>query len=112
MAIMAIDFGRRKIGLAIAASKNSPALPMGTIERISNARDIDSIARQIASRDVTQVVLGLPLNMDGSEGAAAMAVRRFGNLLGDRLNLPVEYTDERLTSIEARERLSEERGLR
>jgi putative Holliday junction resolvase len=112
MAIMAIDFGRRKIGLAIAESKDSPALPMRTIERISNVKDIETIAREVASREVTQLVVGLPLNMDGSEGAIAMAARKFGDLLGDRLKLPVDYTDERLTSIEARERLSGERGLR
>jgi len=106
MAIVAIDFGRRRIGLAIAESANSPAYPLGTIIRVSWDEDLARITAWIVSRAVTQLVVGLPLNMDGTEGPSAQAARAFGGQLGTHLQLPVDYTDERLTSFEARERLS------
>jgi len=105
MAILGIDFGARRIGLAIADSLESPALPLTTIDRVSPLRDLDRIGAAIRSRGVHQIVVGLPLNMDGSEGPMARAARNFGARLGTHLGLPVDYADERLTSFEARERL-------
>src|SRR5579885_2665977 len=71
MAILAVDFGKRRIGLAIAESANSAAYPLGTFERVSMERDLSHIAARIESRGVTQIVVGLPLNMDGTEGPSA-----------------------------------------
>jgi len=112
MAIVAIDFGSRRIGLAIADSLTSPAYPIGTLKRKSLREDLDQVAHLIDARGVAQLVVGLPLNMDGSEGSIARAARKFGTQLGAHLNLPVDYADERLTSIEARERLSAVGGMR
>ena len=112
MAIVAIDFGSRRIGVAIADSFTSPAYPVGTLKRKSLREDLDQVARTLDARGVAQLVVGLPLNMDGSEGPMARAARKFGAQLGAHLNLPVDYTDERLTSVEARERLSAQGGIR
>ena len=112
MAIIAIDFGKRRIGLAIAESASSVAFPLGTITRVSRDKDLEQLRSWISSRAATQLVVGLPLNMDGSEGSSARAARTFGAQLAARLDLPVDYTDERLTSFEARERLSNQGGRR
>jgi putative Holliday junction resolvase len=106
MTIIAIDFGKRRIGLAIAESADSGAYPLATITRVSRDRDLQEIAGWISARAATQLVVGLPLNMDGSEGSSARAARIFGAQLATHLLLPVDYCDERLTSFEARERLS------
>jgi len=112
MAIIAIDFGRRRIGLAIAESAGSVAYPLGTITRVSRDKDLEQLRSWISSRAATRLVVGLPLNMDGSEGPSARAARTFGAQLAEHLQLPVDYTDERLTSFEARERLSNRGGGR
>jgi putative Holliday junction resolvase len=112
MAILAIDFGRLRIGLAVAESINAPAYPLGTLHRSSMKQDLEQILRMIDSRGVTQIVVGLPLNMDGTEGPSARAARNFGAQIGTRLGLPVYYSDERLSSFEARARLSEQGSLR
>ena len=106
MAIIAIDFGKRRIGLAIAESADSAAYPLGTITRVSRDKDLEQLRSWIDSRAASQLVVGLPLNMDGSEGSSARAARTFGAQLANHLHLPVDYVDERLTSFEARERLS------
>ncbi|HKF28823.1 MAG TPA: Holliday junction resolvase RuvX [Candidatus Binataceae bacterium] len=105
MAIIAIDFGKRRIGLAIAESADSVAYPLGTITRVSWDKDLKQLRSWISSRAANQLVVGLPLNMDGSEGPSARAARTFGEQLAAHLHLPVDYADERLTSFEARERL-------
>ena len=112
MAILAIDFGTRRIGLAVADSLASAAYPIGTLKRKSLREDLDQVARAIDGRGVTQLIVGLPLNMDGSEGSTARAARKFGDQLRSHLNLPIDYADERLTSVEARERLAAQGGLR
>ena len=106
MAIIAIDFGKRRIGLAIAESALSVAYPLGTIARVSWDKDLKQLRGWISSRAASRLVVGLPLNMDGSEGSSARAARTFGAQLAAHLHLPVDYVDERLTSFEARERLS------
>jgi putative Holliday junction resolvase len=105
MAIIAIDFGKRRIGLAIAESALSVAYPLGIITRSSWDEDLKQLQGWITSRAASQLVVGLPLNMDGSEGSSARAARTFGGRLAAHLHLPVDYVDERLTSFEARERL-------
>jgi len=112
MAIIAIDFGKRRIGLAIAESAGSVAYPLATLTRVSWEKDLEQLTSWISSRAASQLVVGLPLNLDGSEGSSARAARTFGAHLATHLRLPVEYTDERLTSFEARERLSNHSGKR
>ena len=83
------------------------SLSNSTIERRSLKRDLAEIASQLADRSVSRIIVGLPLNMDGTEGPSARAARAFAEHLGSATGLPVEMFDERLTSVEAGERLRE-----
>lgn len=105
MSIMALDLGRRRIGVAIAGPSGLGATPVATLHRHSLPEDFDALRTIVAEWRVRQVILGLPVNMDGSEGPAARHARQFAHQLADALELPVELYDERLTSFEARERL-------
>ena len=105
MSIAALDLGRRRIGVAVTDAAAMGAYPVGVVERRSIARDLEAIAAMLRDREVTTFVIGLPLNMDGSEGPAARSARRFADQLAAALKVEVEMFDERLTSFEAEERL-------
>jgi putative pre-16S rRNA nuclease len=106
MATVALDLGRRRIGVAIAAgAANLGAQPLGAIERRSFADVVARLSSMLAGHDVDRIVVGLPLNMDGSEGLAARAARDFAARLAAALGIAVDLFDERLTSFEAEERL-------
>jgi putative Holliday junction resolvase len=107
MAIAALDLGKRRIGIAVADNDGLAVHPVGALERRSLARDLESILARFAEFEVTQVVVGLPLNMDGTAGPAARAAEAFADRVRDSSNLPVDLFDERLTSFEAEERLRE-----
>lgn len=99
--ILAVDYGTRRFGLATSdpdgrfAMPLEPYLPPGT-------PNLDELARRIVSHDPLEVVVGLPLRLDGTEGDAAAAVREFAADLADRLPCPVRLWDERHTSDAAR----------
>jgi putative holliday junction resolvase len=105
MAIAAIDFGRKRIGLAITDDDGRGAYPVGIVERRSVKEDLDTIRFQLAERGVSRIVVGLPLNMDGTEGPSARAARAFAEHLATATGVAVEMFDERLTSVEADVRL-------
>ena len=104
MSIAALDLGRRRIGVAVTDAAAMGAHPVGVVERRSMAQDLAAIAAMLRDREVTTIVVGLPLNMDGSEGPAARAARLFADRMGAALKVAVEMFDERLTSFEAEER--------
>ena len=106
MAIAAIDLGRRRIGVAVTDAAAMGAHPVGIVERRALKHDLDAIAAMLRDRHVSTIVVGLPLNMDGSEGPAANSARKFAERLREVLVVEVEMFDERLTSFEARERLA------
>jgi putative Holliday junction resolvase len=106
MAIAAIDLGRRRIGVAVTDAAAMGAHPLGIIERRALKHDLDAIAAMLRDRDVSMIVVGLPLNMDGTEGPAARGARKFADQLAVALGVTVEMFDERLTSFEARDRLA------
>jgi putative Holliday junction resolvase len=105
MTIAALDFGKRRIGVAVSDHLGEGAYPLGIVERRSLAADLEEIGRLLAERQVTRIVVGLPINMDGTEGPAAQAARDFARQVAEHLSLPVELYDERLTSREAEERV-------
>ena len=105
MQIAGIDFGRKRIGLAI--SDGQAAYPISVMERRSLRDDLGAIRSWLTDREVSLIVVGLPLNMDGTEWPSARAARAFAERLGLATGLPVEMFDERLTSVEADERLRE-----
>jgi putative Holliday junction resolvase len=107
MPIAALDLGRRRIGVAVTDAAAFGAHPVGIVERRALKHDLDAIAAMLRGRAISIIVVGLPLNMDGSEGAAALSARKFAAQLAESLGVTVEMFDERLTSIEARERLAD-----
>jgi putative Holliday junction resolvase len=110
MAIAALDLGKRRIGIAIADDDGLAVSPIGALERRSLIRDLESIRARLAEFEVSQVIVGLPLNMDGSAGPAARIAETFAHQLRESCGLPVDLFDERLTSFEAEERLRELSG--
>ena len=105
MAVAAIDFGRRWLGLAITDASGRGAFPLATIERHSIVRDLETIRARLAEFEVVRVIVGLPLNMDGTAGPMAHAAENFAERLRIATGLAVELFDERLTSFEAEDRL-------
>ncbi len=104
--VLAIDFGERRIGLALAEPGKTlvgglPTLDLKTLKGTA----VQAIARIVEEQRVDRIVLGIPYSMDGSEGPAARLAREFEARLTVRLEVPVEEWDERLTSEAARTRL-------
>lgn len=98
--VLGFDFGSKRIGVAIGNTVTGTARPL----QVVNAGPVDwaRIAALAAEWQPIRLVVGLPLNMDGSESELSAAARRFGNRLNGRLGLPVTMVDERLSSFEAR----------
>ena len=110
MRYLGIDVGRARIGLALADGVLRTARPLRVLERRGDVPDLAVIAEVAAEYEVTEAVVGLPLNMDGTEGGSAAFARRFAARLGEALKIPVALQDERLSTFEAESRLRE-RGL-
>ncbi len=106
MAVAALDFGTRRIGVAVADATGLIASPLCTLKRRSIRTDLEALDRLLKARQIDRIIVGLPLNMDGSEGPMARAARAFAGRLGLATGLAVELLDERLSSFEARDRLA------
>jgi putative Holliday junction resolvase len=99
--ILAIDYGTKRIGLAVSDPLGITAQSVGVVMRKGKKKDIAEIKKVIEDRGVDKIVVGLPLNMNGSEGTLYGAVKKFGKKLEEALGLPVVYHDERLTTVQA-----------
>lgn len=99
--ILAVDYGRARIGLAIADVEARLARPLGTIVRKNRNEDMRRLRECIREEGVKQIVIGLPVRLDGSKGEMADEVARFAERMRKQIGLPVELVDERLTSWEA-----------
>jgi len=107
MKLMGLDFGTRRIGVAVSDGPGWAAQGVATIERRGGEWDFAAIERLAGEHQVEALVVGLPLNMDGSQGRMAELARRFAAGLADRLGFPVHLWDERLTSFEADQQLDQ-----
>ena len=105
--IMAIDFGSRRIGLAVTDELGMTAQGLPTLHRTNKRNDFDQLRRTIKQYTVAEIVLGLPLRMSGEAGIQAEKVEAFADELRARFKLPVHLFDERLTSVEANRVLDE-----
>jgi putative holliday junction resolvase len=105
MTIAAIDYGKRRLGIAASDLSGILVRPAGVIERRSLKRDLIPLLARLRELEATLVIVGLPLNMDGSCGPAARAAQQFAKTLHDASGLEVELYDERLSTFEARQRL-------
>ena len=110
--ILAIDYGRRKMGLALADLAARIAEPYTTLERVNRNEDMRRLREFARDHHVKQIVVGHPLRLDGKPGEMAEEARRFAERVRKQLGLPVELVDERLTSWEAERILEEEMGRR
>ena len=108
--ILAIDFGKRRIGLAITDPFRLIVTGLETLRRTTLREDLEHLTKLAAEREVSRIVMGLPLNMDGTEGTQAQRAREFADRLGRRTGIAVDLWDERLTSVAA-EDLLRERGV-
>lgn len=102
--ILALDHGAKRIGVAIGESETRMAFDRPALRRTNLAADVAEVGRLCAAEGIQQIVVGLPLNLDGSEGAEAARARAFGDQLAV-IGMPIAYLDERLTSWEAGRRL-------
>jgi putative Holliday junction resolvase len=105
MAIAALDLGARRIGIAVTDAHGFSAHPLRTIERRSFSADLEAIRKELGSREIDCLVIGLPVNMDGTEGPMARHVRNVATRLAAGLKIEVKFQDERLSSFEAERRL-------
>ncbi len=111
MRVMAIDYGAARTGVALSDETRTLATPLTVI----NSRDRDWVLAQLkkltVEHGVTQLVVGLPLNMDGSEGPAAQLCREVAGILERKTRLPVDLVDERLSTVEAARFTSDRKRL-
>ena len=110
MRILAIDFGEKRIGLALSDPLGFTAQGLETLQRQNMRQVIASIVDLVKKNDVSEIVVGLPVNMDGTKGFKAEEVMKFKSQLEPAAGVPVKTWDERLTSREAN-RLMIEEGL-
>jgi putative Holliday junction resolvase len=109
--ILAIDYGRVRHGLAVTDGLGLAGRPLPALTRRDAARDLATFRALVAEYDVRRLVVGLPINMDGSEGEMAREARAFAEELAGALELPLLMEDERLSTDEA-ETVLREAGLR
>ena len=106
--LLAFDYGEKNIGVAVGQTLTGTANPLETIRVAGSSPDWDAISRMVKTWKPDALVVGLPLNMDGTEQKVTRRARRFSDQLSGRYRLPVHLVDERLTTREARDRLAAE----
>ena len=106
-AIAGLDLGTVTIGVAVTDSFRRVATPLETIKRTKFGKDASALLDILAKRSITGIVLGLPLNMDGSEGPRCQSTRAFARNLVPLTDLPISYWDERLSTVAAERALLE-----
>lgn len=101
ISVLGLDVGKKRIGVAGCDGTGLLATGLMTIERTSFQNDVAQLQGLVRDRQVQSLVVGLPYSMDGSIGFQAKQVQRFAHRLSEALGLPVEFVDERLTSVQA-----------
>ena len=110
LTLLGFDFGTKSIGVAVGQTVTKSAKPLTVIKVKDDNLDWSKFAQLIGEWKPDVLIVGLPLNMDGSEQAITQVVKQFANDLQQKFNLPVHLVDERLTTVEARAKLFEEQG--
>ncbi|GAB3369397.1 Holliday junction resolvase RuvX [Spongiibacter taiwanensis] len=109
ISVLAFDFGTRWIGAAVGQSLLGSATSLPSLKAKDGIPDWAELEKLIKEWRPDTLVVGLPLNMDGSESDISARARKFGNRLHGRFGLPVEFSDERLSSFEAKGDILEQR---
>ena len=105
--LIGLDLGTKTIGIAVSDTFRSVASPIETIKRTKFTADAQAVISHITKRDIGGLVLGLPRNMDGSEGPRAQATRAFARNFDRLHSLPITFWDERLSTVAAEKALLE-----
>ena len=103
--LLGFDFGTKSIGLAVGQEITGSARPLGACKANDGIPNWDDIGKLIQEWQPDLLVIGLPLNMDGTEQPLTQRARKFANRLHGRFNLPIALQDERLTTTDAKARL-------
>ncbi|MBT5187597.1 MAG: Holliday junction resolvase RuvX [Kordiimonadaceae bacterium] len=97
--LLGLDLGSKTIGIALSDFLLTVATPMETIKRVKFTKDAERLLTIISEQKVGGIVLGLPKNMDGSEGPRCQSTRQFAKNMGEKTDIPISYWDERLSTI-------------
>ncbi len=100
MRVLGLDVGDRRIGVALSDSLGLTAQPLTVLNRQDAARDVEAVRALVERHEVERVVVGLPLTLRGAQGPQAKKVASFADILRRRLSVPVQFVDERLTSVQ------------
>ena len=106
-AVMGLDFGTKTIGVAVSDGLRQVATPLSTIKRKKFTADAQALLDLVAERQIIGLVLGLPRNMDGTEGPRCQSTRAFARNLAGLTELPISFWDERLSTVAAERALLE-----
>jgi putative Holliday junction resolvase len=105
--ILGLDIGSKRIGVAMSDELGLTAQGLESMKCKDSATDLERIVKLVTDYGVSEIVVGIPFNMDGSEGPQAKKVRAFMQLLGDRVAVPLKEWDERLSTVAAERTLLE-----
>lgn len=103
MKVLAVDFGTKHIGLAVGNSQTRMATPLGQIAAHNRRHVLEEILKRVGEFEIGHIVVGYPLNMDGSRSLTCERVDQFINYLNKRVALPISRVDEKLSSFAAEE---------
>ena len=106
---MGIDFGDSRIGVALSDPLGIMATPLTIINRTKEEKDINKLVDIIHQNDVSCIVIGLPISMDGTLGRQVEKVKAFAAELGNKTDVPIEFQDERLSTVIAKNLVQEAR---
>ncbi len=106
---LGLDIGNKRIGVAGCDKLGLLATGLTTIKRSYFQKEVELFQELITSREATMLIIGLPYSQDGSLGKQAEKIQKYAQRLAKVLNLPLEYVDEKLTSVEAEEQLKSQK---
>jgi putative holliday junction resolvase len=107
MKVLALDVGTKTIGVAIGWTLNQITQPLMTMQRKSVKKDARKLQELCLVQAIEQIVVGLPVELDGNEGRSARLARQIGDAVEELTKLPVEFQDEQFSTVEAEKRLIE-----
>ncbi len=110
--VIGFDFGKKYIGVAVGQEMTGSATPLGSVKATDGIPHWDNLAKYLKEWQPDFIVVGLPLNMDGSEQQLTLDAKKFGNRIHGRFGIQVEFQDERLTTADAKEQLFARGGFK
>ncbi|GAA6205244.1 Holliday junction resolvase RuvX [Thalassotalea sp. SU-HH00458] len=110
--VLGFDFGTKYIGVAVGQELTGTASPLGSIKAKEGIPNQEQLSKFFKEWQPNLIVVGLPLNMDGTNQNVTFAAKKFGNRLANQFKLAVEFVDERLTTADAKEQLFAQGGYR